>query len=207
MASKSWLNDPVLFVAVVKELWGRRSEGLKYEIANLRTELDRMKPKAPQPYITSVELLPLETKPTPVGTELVAPAERLPAIEEAPIDIERAQLVTLLGAINELTKINEKLSKEEFEGAVDPRVLSATDSLKWLDLVEDPPHKPWISAYFINDGDATVEIGVNHPELKRHQIKKSETLTIDQSHASERIRRLFYICASGTASVRVVGQY
>jgi len=70
------------------------------------------------------------------------------------------------------------------------------------------PHKPWLTAYFINDGPDSVKIGINHPELERQEIKLNETLTINQEHAKERIRRLFYKCDAGeSASVRVVGQY
>lgn len=208
-----WMNNTADFIRIVHQLSGNpNKEALKRKIAELKAEIDRMKPepKAEPSFITSVELVPVFNGSVAhkTGKEIYIRSEPVIPLEKPNFDYEAAHLLTQLASLSQLTQIKEKLTKEEFEGKLDPRTLDATDKLQWLDLAEDPPHKPWITAYFINDGD-TVEIGVNHPELGRHQIKKTETLTIDQSHASERINRLFYVCASGvTASlVRVVGQY
>lgn len=133
-------------------------------------------------------------------------AKEAEVVEKMPLDVDA--LLTQIASLAQLVEIKKKLAKEEWEGKTDPRTLDATDSLKWLDLIEGPPHKPWITAYIINDGDNSVKIGINHPELERQEIKLDETRTITQEHADERIRRLFYKCDTGeTASVRVVGQY
>jgi len=173
-------------------------EALKEQAAVLRDKLDSMRNPKQLPTIV-----------TGVDVEIIEPsvAEIVPKDEEK-IPPEVAQLLTQLASLSELTEIRKKLEKEEFEGKFDPRTLDATEILQWLDLTEGPPHRPWLSAYFINDGSDSVKIGINHPELERQEIKNGETLTISQKHAKERIRRLFYKCDSGeTATVRVVGQW
>lgn len=209
MASPGWMTDPAEFIRVVHLISGSHDkEALKREIAAVRAQIQRMRPPEPEPepsFVTGVELVPVNE---PRAVEVLPPEEIVIPLEKPKLDYEQAHLLTELASLSQLTQIKEKLTKEEFEGKLDPRTLDATDRLQWLELIEDPPHKPWITTYLINDGASTVEIGVNHPELKRQQIRINETLTIDQSHASERIRRLFYVCASGeTASVRAVGQY
>lgn len=156
------------------------------------------KPLRPQKKrVKSKALVPKQTEVIPKEVEVV---------EKVPPEVDA--LLTQIASLSQLLEIKKKLAKEEFEGKLDPRTLDGTDRLKWLDLIEDPPHKTWITAYFINDGSNSIEVGINYPELKRHEIKNGETLTISQEHADERIRKLFYKCATGeTASVRVVGQY
>lgn len=118
------------------------------------------------------------------------------------------QMVTQLASLGQLARIRKSLEKEDFEGKLDPRTLDATDELQWLDLVQDHPFKPWVSAYFVNNGDDSVYIMINDSREKRHKINKNETLTLDHSHADERIERIFYVCDAGeTASVRVTGQW
>ena len=215
-----WVNDPAQFIEAVHSVWGKRdnNEALRTEMAALRAEIDRMRPKPEPRFITDVEFELVEEPPRQAKPKAEEPKQEvgiiepevlpevIPKKEEVPVEVY--QLLAQLAQLSQLTQIKEKLEKEEFEGKLDPRTLDATDSLKWLDLIEGPPHKPWITAYFINDGPNSVEVGVNHPELKRQEIKLDETLTINQEHAKERIRRLFYKCdTSETASVRVVGQY
>jgi len=173
-------------------------EALKEQAAVLRDKLNSTQnPKQLPTFVTGVDVEIIE----PVVAEIVPKDE-----EQIPPEI--AQLLTQLASLSELTEIRKKLEKEEFEGKLDPRTLDATDSLKWLDFIEGLPHKPWLTAYFINDGPDSVKIGINHPELERQEVKAHETLTINQEHAKERIRRLFHKCDAGeTASIRVVGQY
>ncbi len=105
-----------------------------------------------------------------------------------------------------LSKVNRHLGKAEFEGILDPRVLSATDELQELAPAYDWPFTPWICAYFINDGPDEVVIVINDSEAFTMKLK--ETQTIDQTHANERIRVIYYKCNPGeSASVRVRGQF
>ena len=179
-------------------------EALKEQAVVLRDKLDSMRNPNQLPAIVTgvdVEIIEPAPKAEEKGKDIVLK-------EEEKIPPEIAQLLTQLASLSELTEIRKKLEKEEFEGKLDPRTLDATDTLQWLDLIEGLPHKPWLTAYFINDGSDSVKIGVNHPEMKHHEVKLNETLTINQEHAKERIRRLFYKCDAGeSASVRVVGQY
>lgn len=123
------------------------------------------------------------------------------------IDPRVLELVLLDDITATLAEINEHGKKEEFEGKEDPRTLSATDELKYINLVDSFPFKPWISAYFINDGPDTVRIAINRP-YRQFEMRVNETVTVDRSHADERIGIIFYGCNTGKiASVRVTGEY
>lgn len=184
-------------------------ETLKGQVAALKAKIDSMRNPRQLPTIVTgvdVEIVKPAPKTKKKGKNVVT-AEVVPK-EEENISTEEAQLLTNLASLSELTEIRKKLEKEEFEGKLDPRTLSATDTLQWLNLVEDPPHKAWISAYFISDGADNIEIMINRLIGKRHTLKSGETLTIDHTHADERIKKIFYQCATGeTATVRVAGQY
>ena len=96
---------------------------------------------------------------------------------------------------------------QAYQGKTDPRTIKATDELRWIDLVHDPPYPPWIGAYFIQDGPNSVEIAINHPD-DRFTMKPGETVTVDRSGAQERIGIIFHVCERGkTASVRITGEY
>ncbi|MBA7574408.1 hypothetical protein ES708_16214 [subsurface metagenome] len=120
---------------------------------------------------------------------------------------ELLQIIMLDDIQVALTKVNKHLEKAEFKGVVDPRTLSATDKLQALAPLYDWPFTPWIGAYFINDGPDTVRLAINEP-LNQFDVRLNETITLDYSHADERIRVVFYVCDTGkTASVRVMGEY
>ncbi len=96
---------------------------------------------------------------------------------------------------------------QAYLGVNDPRTIKATDKLQWIDLVENQPYIPWISAYFIQDGPHPVEIAINHPD-DRFTMNPGETVTINRSGAQERIRIIFYVCQKGKrATVRITGEY
>lgn len=213
MAIPGWVTDPAEFIRAVHSVWGKHDkEELRRELAALRGEIDKMRPPKAEPepqFVSEAELTPIEAIPAdePEEPKEIAVVQPQPQRAEI-IDIEVRQLLTQLASLSQLTQITKKLAKEEFQGQLDPRTLDTTDRLKWLDLLEEWPHKAWISGYFINDGPNTAEIAINRWPEKRHLIKINETLTINQEHADERIEKLFYKCDTGeTASVRAVGQY
>jgi hypothetical protein len=215
------MSDPSRFITTVHSIWGLRNnkEQLKRELAAIQKQMESLKPKRQLPirYVAEAEFLAVPTPATIAKTTAVIPLEReitpvtilpprLPS--QAEPDYAMMQTFAQIAAVSELTQIKQKLAKEEFNGELDPRTLSATDTLQWLDLLEEWPHKAWISAYLINDGANSVQITTNNWPTRRHTIKKDETLTLNQEHADRRISRLFYVCATGeTATVRVVGQY
>lgn len=117
------------------------------------------------------------------------------------------QTVVSLAQLGQLVRIRKSLQKEEFQGKLDPRDLSATGTPQFVDLIEDWPNTPWITASFANDGPDTVHIGINHQAVLE-RVPAGETLEINFAKADERIKLIEYKCAAGeTASVRVVGKY
>lgn len=187
------------------EYWER----LKRELAVLKAKVSSvLNPRQPTTIVTGVDVEIIKHRPKAKKKDKSIIVAEVVPMQEEKLPPEEQQALLQFASLSQLVEIKKKLEKEEFEGKMDPRTLNATDTLQWLDLIEDPPHKPWITAYFINDGPNTAEIGINHPQLKRQQIKLNETLTITQEHADERIRKLFYKCATGqTATVRVAGHY
>jgi len=92
-------------------------------------------------------------------------------------------------------------------GRVDPRILQATQDLRWINLVSEPPYVGWISAAFFNDGPNSVFIGINNPDALS-EIGAGESLEVTMAGAQRRIELVFYKCNPGErASVRVVGKY
>jgi len=101
----------------------------------------------------------------------------------------------------------QALQAQAYSGQEDPRTIPVTNILSWINLVYDYPFQPWISAYFINDGPGTVEIGINYPD-DRFVMNPRETITVTRSGAEERIKAIYFIARPGLgASVRVTGVY
>jgi hypothetical protein len=116
-------------------------------------------------------------------------------------------LVTQLASLAQLARIRKSLEKEEFEGRLAKKTLSVTDSPQWINLLEESPHKAWITATFYNDGGDTAYIAINK-DYDYIELRDTEELPIDFSKADERIRLIYYKCNPGeTASVRAVGKY
>lgn len=96
---------------------------------------------------------------------------------------------------------------QAYVGLTDDRVLNATPTMQWLNLISDPPYNPWITAYFFNDGPHSVFIGINNPD-ELTQLASGEDKTIDMTGADRRIELVFYKSNIGErASVRVIGKY
>lgn len=102
----------------------------------------------------------------------------------------------------------QMLQAQAYSGQEDPRTIHVTNVLSWINLVYDYPYTPWISAYFINDGPGTVEIGINYPD-NRFIMKPGETNTVNRTGAlDERISSIFFIARPGLSStVRVIGAF
>ena len=116
-------------------------------------------------------------------------------------------MVTQMAQVAQLARIRKALEREQFEGRLDNKTLSCTDKVGWINLLEESPHRAWISATFYNDGTNTAYIAINK-DYKYIELRDTEELPIDFSKADERIRLIYYKCNPGeTASVRVVGKY
>lgn len=94
-----------------------------------------------------------------------------------------------------------------YRGRTDQRDLQAVNTLRWIDLIADPPYTPWIHCFIINDGPGAAEIAINHPNDK-FTMGPGETRTIDRTSAEDRILSIFYNSVPGqTANLRVTGEY
>ena len=99
-----------------------------------------------------------------------------------------------------LQQSQAQAASQAYSGQEDPRRIHATNILSWINLVYDYPFVPWISAYIINDGPSSVEIGINFPDDK-FTLKPEETRVINHT---EQILVIFFKCFPGLkATVRV----
>lgn len=122
-------------------------------------------------------------------------------------DIDIINLVSKLAVLAQLAGIRKSLKKAEFGGKYDTRMLSVTDEVQVIDLINDEPLAPWIGAFILNNGPHTALIGINHAH-EWLEIGAKGDRTIDHAHADERIKQLYYKCAAGeTASVRIEAHY
>ncbi len=123
-------------------------------------------------------------------------------------------MVVMVSVVSSLTTTTAQAAQTaqtvqalSYEGRSDPRTVPVSERLGLLDLINNPPHTPWIGAYFINDGPGAVRVGINSPAVT-FTMNAGETITIDRSGAQERISALFFICDVGlTATLRIIGEY
>ena len=132
--------------------------------------------------------------------------DRNKPVEKRP-PLELLQLVFLDDMAIALRQIEKSQKKEEFEGEIDSRTLDATDEVQVIDLVDEWPYAPWITAVIINKGPNTIKIGINKA-YDWLEIGADQTRTLNHAKADSRIERIYYICDEGeTASATVEGQY
>ena len=118
-----------------------------------------------------------------------------------------AVLAPTLQRIFPTTQLTQYLEAQAYVGLTDDRVLSATPTIQWLNLISDPPYHPWITAYFFNDGPRSVFIGINNPD-ELTQLADKEDKIVDMTGADRRIEFVFYKSNKGEkASVRAIGKY
>ncbi len=117
-------------------------------------------------------------------------------------------MMSLLSGIRSTAASSNVLAQAiTYEGIADPRTIHADQRLMWLDLIREPPYRPWVHAYIINDGPAAVQIGINHP-TDGSVLDTGETWTVDRSGAVRKIETLFFICPiGGRATIRITGEY
>lgn len=95
----------------------------------------------------------------------------------------------------------------QYRGILDPREIRVDSRFTWIDLIHDPPYRPWVHAFIINDGPDPVQMGINHPS-DLEVLGIGETRTIDRTGADELIMSIFFVCPPGMkALVRVTGEY
>lgn len=117
------------------------------------------------------------------------------------------QAVVQLGTLGQLARIRRSLEREHFRGELDNRDLEATDEYQHINLIDDWPNTPWVSAYFFNDGPDGVYIAINKNRPFRH-LSIRQDLRLDFIKADKRIEFIEYYCDSGeTATVNALGKY
>ena len=105
------------------------------------------------------------------------------------------------------TPMAQASALQVYTGLTDERVLNATPTLQWLNLISDPPYVGWITASFFNDGPNSVFIGINNPD-ELHELAVGEAYDVSMVGAQRRIEFLYYRSNPGEiTSVRVVGKY
>lgn len=105
------------------------------------------------------------------------------------------------------TQTTQALQTLQYRGITDPREVRVDDRFIWIDLIHDPPYRPWVHAFIINDGPDPVQIGINHPS-DLEVLGVDETRTVDRTGADELIMSIFFVCSHGQkALVRVTGEY
>jgi len=57
--------------------------------------------------------------------------------------------IVILPAISTTTaQAQQYYLAQSYTGLTDDRVLKATHTMQWLNLISNPPYHPWISAYY-----------------------------------------------------------
>lgn len=118
-----------------------------------------------------------------------------------------ADAVVRLFAGSTSTLVTQYIQSRMYQGVTDPRVCEVDSDGHELDLINNSPYTPWVSAQFINDGPDSVWITVNGPS-SQFEVKLGETATINRIGALERISLINLDCEAGEeATVRVIGEY
>lgn len=121
--------------------------------------------------------------------------------------ITAAVVVDAFLSVTRSSLITQYIQSQMYLGVTDPRECEVDDKGSFLDLINDSPFVPWVSAQFINDGPNSVWVAVNNPDAK-FEIKANESATVNRIGAVDRILSIYFICATGkTAIVRVIGEY
>ena len=116
-------------------------------------------------------------------------------------------VTAMAGMVTSITPLQQYVQSQAYTGLTDDRTLRATPIMQWLNLIDDPPYHPWITAYFFNDGPSSVLIGINNPD-ELTELASGEDKTVDMTGADRRIELVFYKCSVGTtASIRAIGKY
>jgi len=103
--------------------------------------------------------------------------------------------------------VAQQLQAASYVGLTNTLVLNATSVAQWVNLVNDPPYTPLITATFHNDGPDSVFIAINNPD-EFLELNKDDSRIVSMSGGERRIEFIFYKCNPGKhASVRVDGKY
>jgi len=103
--------------------------------------------------------------------------------------------------------VARQLQAASYVGLTNTLVLNATSVTQWVNLVNDPPYTPLITATFYNDVPDSLFIAINNPD-EFLELNKDDSRVVSMSGGERRIEFIFYKCNPGKhASVRVDGKY
>ncbi|MBA7558623.1 hypothetical protein ES708_00227 [subsurface metagenome] len=116
--------------------------------------------------------------------------------------------VMLLFALSPITAYAQAQTyAQAYQGLTNTLVLNATPTTQWVNLINDPPYSPLITASFYNDGPNSVFIAINNPD-EFLELNEGDSRVVSMSGGERRIEFIFYKCNPGErASVRVDGKY
>lgn len=101
----------------------------------------------------------------------------------------------------------QQLQAQSFRGLTNTLELKATPDMQWVNLINDPPYAPLITASFFNNGPNSVFIAINNPD-ELIELNSGESRLISMAGGDRRIEFIFYRCNLGErATVRVDGKY
>jgi len=124
-------------------------------------------------------------------------------------------VVSILPTLSFAQASESQAAAQSYLGAVDARTLHANTTVKFINLVGDPPYNAWIAADFQNIGPDVAYIGINTPgpwialaAPDPSVIGSGRSGTVDLSGATKRIEVIFYKANPGeTADIDVIGKY
>lgn len=173
------------------------------EIAHL---IDEVKGALPET-LPEAEPAPTRSISTISPQDITVPMMRVVEDGKEVVRPDVIQAVVQLGTLGQLARIRRSLEREHFRGELDNRDLEATDEYQHINLIDDWPNTPWVSAYFFNDGPDGVYIAINKNRPFRHLVYKYD-VRLDFIKAEKRIEFIEYYCDSGkTATVNALGKY
>jgi len=106
-----------------------------------------------------------------------------------------------------IAPLTRQLQAQAYTGAVDSRELNATSSVKWINLIGDPPYNAWVSADFTNKGPGKAYVGVNTPG-PWIEMESGGGGSVNMAGANKRIEVIFYKTDPGeTAVITAIGKY
>ena len=116
-----------------------------------------------------------------------------------------AMMVSFMTTV--VSPMAQQLQAASYVGLTNTFVLRATATTQWINLVNDPPYAPLITATFHNDGPNSAFIAINNPD-EFLELNKGDSRIVSMSGGERRIEFIFYRCNPGeTATVRVDGKY
>lgn len=110
-------------------------------------------------------------------------------------------VLVLVGMLPAAMSAQQYYQTQMYQGLTESVTLTASSTQQSYE-----PATPWVSAYVVNDGPSPAYVGANKPS-GMSKLYAGEATNLNFLGAERRIDVLFYRTDSGTATLRVKGQY